>query len=298
MKLLTLLFWSSFLCHSPQALAAACCGGGFAAPALIAGDDSAQITSSIGYTDVAVDNVDSQGLWRAREEHQKVQTLRLEAATLIADRWQMGVAIPLIQRTYSGENSSGVGDVATTLGYEYLPDWDYNPYRPKGLGYAQITLPTGKSRAESENGLDSRGQGFWAVGVGTLLTKAWHRWDAFVSLEGHRSFAKDFKNGNMDGTLKPGYGSTFGGGTGYNTAAWRFGGSLLWSYEDAVEISPAGWSQGSVERYATATLAASYIPTDEWTGTLSYSDQTIFGEPVNTSLGRSVNLQLQRRWGR
>ncbi|KYG61651.1 hypothetical protein AZI86_18305 [Bdellovibrio bacteriovorus] len=281
-----------------QGVAAACCGGGFAAPALIVGDDKAQFTSSFGFTDVVVDNVDTQGQWRARDEHQKVQTLRVEAATLIADRWQMGLALPIIQRTYAGESSSGVGDVATTLGYEYLPDWDYNPYRPKGLGYLQITLPTGKSRAESENGMDSRGQGFWAAGVGTLLTKSWLRWDGFVSFEAHRSFEKEFENSHMKGKLKPGYGSTFGGGWGYNTAAWRFGGSVLWSYEDAVMIEPAGYSDGSVERYATASLSASYIPNDEWTGTMTYVDQTVFGEPINTSLGRGVTLQMQRRWGR
>lgn len=303
MKLSTLLSWSSLVlalltASSQEGWAAACCGGGFAAPALIVGDDKAQFTSSFGVTDVVVDNVDTQGLWRARDEHQKVQTLRFEAATLLTDRWQSGVAFPLIQRNYAGQNSTGVGDVATTLGYEYLPDWNYNPYRPRGLGYVQLTLPTGKSRAESENGIDSRGQGFWALGVGTLLTKSWMRWDAFLSAEAHRSFAKEFQNSNMKGTLKPGYGTTFGGGFGYNTAAWRFGGSVLWSYEDAITIEPAGWSQGSVERYASTSLSGSYIPNDDWTTSLTYVDQTIFGEPVNTSLGRGVTLQLQRRWGR
>jgi hypothetical protein len=299
MKPLFLSLWSSVLLLAPQAVfAAACCGGGFAAPALLVGDDRAQMTSSLAYTDVVVDNVDAQGTWRARDEHQKVQTLRIEAATLINDRWQMGAAVPVIQRTYSGQNSSGLGDVAATVGYEYLPDWDYNPYRPKGLGYMQITLPTGKSRAESETGLDSRGQGFLAVGFGTLLTKSWSRWDVFASVEAHRSFEKDFENSQAKGTLKPGYGSTFGGGVGFNTAVWRLGASVLWTYEDPIDITPVGWSSSSVERYATSSLVASYLPNEEWAGTLSYVDQTIFGEPVNTSLGRGVLVQLQRKWGR
>lgn len=298
MKWSTLLLWSSALFAAPDAFAAACCGGGFAAPALIVNDDRAQVTGSWGYTDVVVDNVDARGLWRSRDEHQKVQTLRIEAATLIADRWQTGISLPIIQRHYSGDTSSGLGDVATTLGYEYLPDWNYNPYRPKGLGFLQLTMPTGKSRAESENGLDSRGLGFWAVGVGTLLTKSWRRWDSFISLEGHKSFAKDFANSQTQGTLNPGYGTTFGGGAGYNLAKWRLGGSVLWTYEDPIEMQPAGWSAGSVERFATTSFTASYSPNDEWSGVLIFSDQTLFGEPVNTSLGKTVLLQLQRRWGR
>ncbi len=298
MKPLFLLLWSSFIFLPPAAFAAACCGGGFAAPALIAGDDRAQMTSSLAYTDVVIDNVDAQGVWRTRDDHQKVQTLRLEGATILSDRWQAGLALPIIQRNYSGQIYSGLGDIAANLGYEYLPDWDYNPYRPRGLGYLQITLPTGKSRAESENGLDSRGQGFWALGVGTLLTKSWKAWDAFLSFEGHRSFEKKFANSQASGTLKPGFGTTFGGGAGYNLSVWRLGLSVLWTYEDPIEMEPASWSAGSVERYATGTLAASYMPNDDWSGTLSYADQTAFGEPVNTSLGRSVNLQVQRRWGR
>lgn len=299
MKPSFLLFLSS-LCfiYGSVAQAAACCGGGFAAPALLLGDDRAQFSSSFSFTEVVVDNVDAQGFWRTRDEHQKVQTLRLEGATLLSDRWHIGASVPVIQRQYAGQNHTGFGDLAVNLGYEYLPDWNYNPYRPKGLGYMQLTAPTGKSRAESESGLDSRGQGFWALGLGTVLTKSWGAWDAFSSMEVHRSFAKDFANSQVQGTLKPGWGSTFGGGGGYNLKKWRYGVSILWTYEDPIEMEPSGWAQSSVERYATSTLVASYLPNDAWTGSLSYTDQTLFGEPVNTSLGKGVVLQVQRRWGR
>lgn len=299
MKPLFLLFLSSFgFFHGSVAQAAACCGGGFAAPALLIGDDRAQFSSSFSFTEVVIDNVDAQGFWRTRDEHQKVQTLRLEGARLLSDRWQLGASVPLIQRQYAGQNHAGFGDIAMNLGYEYLPDWSYNPYRPKGLGYLQITAPTGKSRAESETGLDSRGQGFWALGLGTVLTKSWGRWDAFSSVEVHRSFAKDFANSQVQGTLKPGWGSTFGGGGGYNLKKWRYGASVLWTYEDPIEMEPRGWAQSSVERYATTSLVASYLPNDDWSGSLSYTDQTLLGEPVNTSLGKGVLLQVQRRWGR
>lgn len=300
MKPWSLLLFSSFvfLGAAESAHAAACCGGGFAAPALLIGDDRLQLTSSYAFNEVVIDNVDSQGFWRTRDEHQKVQTLRFEGATLLSDLWQIGASVPVIQRTSAGQTNSGLGDVAVNLGYEYLPDWNYNPYRPRGLGYLQLTAPTGKSRAESENGLDSRGQGFWAVGLGTVLTKSWGRWDVFSSLEGHRSFEKKFSNSQVTGTLKPGWGTSFGGGVGYNLATWRLGSSILWTYEDPIEMEPRGWAQSSVERYATTSVVASYLPNDNWSGSLSYTDQTLFGEPVNTSLGRGVTLQVQRRWGR
>lgn len=298
MKLSSILLFSVLLLH-PRAWGAACCGGGFAAPSIIAGDDKAQITTSYAYSDVVVDNVDANGVWRKWDVHQQVQTFRMEGAHLISDRWQAGGTIPVVQRSRLDQNYSGLGDVSGSVAYEYLPDWDYNLYRPKGIGFFQLTLPTGKSRAESDiGGLDSRGNGFWAIGAGTLLTKAIGRWDLFSNLEIHRSFDKQFSNSQMSGKLKPGFGANFGCGGGYNLAVWRFGGSIIWSYEDPIDIQGATKIDGSVERYATASLSASYLASDIWAGTVTYSDQTLFGSPVNTSLGRTVAIQLQRRWGR
>jgi len=281
------------------AQAAACCGGGFALPSLIAGDDKAQISSSYSFSELAIDNVDSRGIWRKWDQHQSVQTFKIEGAHLLSDRWQAGLSVPIIRRSLTGQNYSGLGDVAASVAFEYLPDWDYNPIRPKGIGFFQLTTPTGKSKAESEvGGLDSRGNGFWAIGLGTLLSKSIRNVDGFVSLEGHRSLRKEFSNSQMNGTLNPGFGGSLGLGGGFNTRSWRFGTSITWFYEDPVSVRGNVNFDGFLERYATGVLAASYMPSDEWSGTLSYADQTLFGSPVNTSLGRTVALQLQRRWGR
>jgi hypothetical protein len=298
MKLWLLLF-SSFVFAPSLSWGAACCGGGFAAPTIIAGDDKAQLTTSYSFTEVAIDNVDSRGIWRKWDEHQMIQSFRIEGAHLISDRWQTGFALPLVQRSRMNEDFSGLGDISTTIGYEYLPDWDYNLIRPKGIGYIQLTLPTGKSRAESEvGGLDSRGNGFWALGLGTLLTKAVGKYDLFSSLEIHRSFSKSVSNSQIQGSLVPGLGGNLGLGGGYNLQSIRIGGSLTWTYEDPIDVRGNTSSKGLPERHTTALLSASYMTSDEWAGTLSYSDQTLFGSPVNTSLGKSVALMIQRRWGR
>lgn len=302
MKRLTLLYFSFlFLLFTPAlAWSAACCGGGFASPAIISGDDKAQLTSSYSFTEVRVDNVDSQGIWHSWDSHQQVQSIRIEGAHVFEDRWQAGFALPFISRNKEASSYSGLGDLSASLGYEYLPDWDYNPWRPKGIGFLQLTLPTGKSRADSEfGGLDSRGNGFWAIGAGTLLTKSWIQFDAFVLAEVHRSFSKSFSTSQVSGDLNPGVGGNLGCGFGYNLKDYRFGTGITWTYEDAIEMKTASSSApGSVERYATAQANVSYMANDDWSGTLSLTDQTLFGSPVNTSLGKGVAVQLQRRWGR
>lgn len=298
MKLSLLLPFSFFLL-ARTAWGAACCGGGFAAPSVISGDDRAQFSASYSSTNVVIDNVDPSGFWRRWDEHQQIRTMRIEGAHLISDRWQMGGALPFVSRSKQSQSYSGLGDLSATLAYEYLPDWDYNPVRPKGICFLQITAPTGKSKFESDvGGLDSRGNGLWAVGFGTLLTKAIGGWDAFANMEIHRSLEKTISSSQVNGTLKPGFGGNVGVGGGYNTASWRFGGSITWTYEDPIALRGSTNIEGSLERYATAVAAVSFLASDEWVGTLSYADQTLFGSPTNTSLGRTIAFQLQRRWGR
>lgn len=292
----------SGLFFQTQAHAAACCGGGFSAPAIISGDEKAKFSTSYSASETVVESVDTEGIWTQWGTNQRLQTLRLEAARVFWDRYQFGVSIPVLMRSRANQSYSGLGDISTTLGYEVLPDWDYNPWRPKGIGFIQLTLPTGKAKADSEvGGLDSRGNGFWALGAGGMLSKSWDALDVLLSLEVHRSFSRRFANSQLQGTLEPGTGGSLGFGGGYSWGEFRLGSQIVWSYEDAVRTTAADgliMNEGFVERYATASVGLSYRANDEWSGTLSYTDQTLFGSPVNTSLGRGLVLLLQRSWAR
>jgi hypothetical protein len=228
------------------------------------------------------------------------QTFKIEAAHIFQDRWQAGISIPVVDRSLAGDSSSGLGDVAGTLGYEYLPDWDYNPWRPRGLGFLQLTVPSGKAVYEADDTylLDSRGRGFLALGAGTMLTKTFRKWDFFSEFDMHKSFAKNYSNSQSQGTLIPGYGGNFGLGCGYNLATLRFGTAVNWTYEDPVAVEGTIASSGSPQQLTTATLSASYLFDGEWATTVVYADQTLFGSPLNTSLGRGVTVLLQKHWMR
>lgn len=291
MKPLFLLITS--LLFSSEVWASACCGGSLAAPSMILGDDAAQITASYSYAQVVAE-VGTQNDWHKIENELATQTYRIDVAHIFADRWQAGLSLPLVKRNFAEDSSTGVGDVSTTIAYEYLPDWDYNPWRPKGLGYLQLTAPTGRSIHESQDvlQLDARGRGFWTLGAGTVLTKIIGKWDLFSNIEAHRSFERE----HQGRTLNPGWGGSVGVGTGYNIKDYRVGASLAWNYEDPIESRGSTNSRGTLQRFATAALSASYVFPQEWSVSATYSDQTLFGSPVNTSLGRGVLLTAQKRW--
>jgi hypothetical protein len=299
-RLACLSVFSLALLAGPQVtFAAACCGGSFAAPSLIVGDDKAQVTASYGHSQIT-DDVGTDTLWRKRSSKESSETWKLDAAHLISDQWQVGLSVPVVRRSRSSAGSTGLGDISGTLGYEFLPEWDYNPWRPRGLGYLQLTAPTGKAinEADAAYQLDSRGRGFWAAGLGTVLTKTLGALDIFASLDAHRSFAKNFQNSLSSGRLEPGFGGSAGFGAGYSVSDFRVGASLAWTYEEAVNVVGTTSSRGAPQRFATASLSGSYLFHRAWAATLTYSDQTKFGAPLNTSLGRGGVLLVQKRWER
>lgn len=282
-----------------SALAAACCGGGLPVPALILGDEKANFASSLTLSEIGTD-VSANGVWKDRTNKENAETLRFDAAHIFNDRYQYGMSVPVLRRERVN-NDLGFGDVALNGGYEFLTDWDYHPIRPRGVGFIQLVLPTGKSIQEAQtlDQVDSRGRGFWALGIGSAFTKVRGKFDAIAIFDVHHSFQKNGASspaGIID--LKPGWGGTATVGAGYTFGDFRFGGAGSWIYEDAVNISGAVMSRGDVVRWAVATFSAVYSPNDDWTGSLSYSDQTLLGSPTNTALARSIQFNIQKRWAR
>jgi hypothetical protein len=283
-------------------MAASCCGAGFTIPSIITSDDKAQLALSYTYSKVHAD-VLPNGDWRERRQDDHSQIVKLEGAHIFEDRWQAGLSLSFQQRQRSGamaDQARGLGDITGQLGYEYLPDWNYNPYRPKGIGYLSLIAPTGRSVNESTDGsgIDARGRGFWGIGLGTILTKNWGGWDANSNLEIHQSFPKSVHNQQIDGTLHPGRGGSFALGSGFNWNDVRLGGLINWIYEDPINVNGTPASTGSLQRYCNGTIVLSYLLETNATASISYTDQTLLGSPSNTTLSKSVTLFFQQRWER
>lgn len=290
-----LLFFSVGALGGLEARGAACCGGGSSAPALILGDDRAILTTSYALARVT-DDVGSDGLWRRRDGRDLGETFRIDAAHIFADRWQAGAGLPITRRTRGSEQATGAGDLSATLGYEYLPEWEYHPFRPRGMGFLQLIAPTGKSIYDSESPLDARGRGFWSMGAGTVLTKISGPWDLAATLEYHRASARSSTIAGAPATLRPGFGGRAELAAGWSAGPWRLGAALAGLREDAVAVEGPIPSAGAEQRLATGTLTASYAFPGEWSATLAFADQTAFGAPSSTSLEKSFAVSLQKRW--
>lgn len=294
-----LLFCLGFF-SAKQAQGAACCGGGSSQANILASDDRSHFSFMNSYSDAFVDYVDSQNQWFLADESTITSTIKLDGAVLLSDLWQLGFSVPFIQKSKYGESRSDFGDLSGSLGYEYLPDWDYDPYRPRGVGYIQLVFPTGtpNEAAVDPYKLDTRGRGFWQLGAGTVLSKVRGKWDGSFSAEVHKAFSKEVSNSEFKGTLTPGWGGQASLGLGYNLSSWRTGVGLSGVYEDPTQVEGSIHSLGLLKRLIVGSASLGYsfpeVEGSRWSSNLIYSDQTLFGNPYNTSLERSISITLQK----
>jgi len=291
---------------SKSALAAPCCGGASALPSLITGDDQAQMSFASSAGGV-VSDVSPQGVptVRVAGDSETIQTMTLGGAYRVLDRFQMGAEIPLISRERStsaiSAQAAGLGDVRLDTAYEFLPEWSYSTWRPHGLVFFQMNLPTGPSiyDASSPYLLDARGRGFFSTALGLVFVKGIGNFDFLLSGEIHRSFPRTMDNG--DGTtteLIPSYGASGVAGVGYTpgSGSWRIGVNLSPVFEGPIEAQGEINSVSDNQLVWNTCLALGYSISSDLSAVLVYTDQTLLGPSQNVSLSRTVAVNLQKRW--
>lgn len=292
-----LLIFSIFI--SISAHAASCCGGGASNTVIITNNDQTQVTTSMTFSSVHAE-ARSDGKWQKLDGDKTKETFTIEGSTLLSDRTQGGLSIPLQKNSYesSGQtfDGSGVGDIKLSAAYEAVTNWDYSKYRPKVYVYSQLQVPSGKSIYETQNiqAIDSTGTGLWGLSMGSMALKTFKKWDAIGIVSVQKLFSNEF-----DGVhIEPGNVYQVSLGVGYNYKDLRIGINNLAYLQDSGNTSGTVDSKISIERYISSTLVVSYLVEEDLSVTASYMDQTLLGKPVNTQLSRAIFVSLQKRWAR
>ncbi|MBC7690625.1 MAG: hypothetical protein H7222_02560 [Methylotenera sp.] len=288
--------------------AAACCAGSGAAPSVISGDDVAQVSVSAARGTV-IGDAPAEGLpvFRNGATSEVTEIYLLSGAILVADRWQVGAGVPILRHEAAAKStgsSSGLGDIRLNGAYEFLPEWTYSAWKPRGFGFLQFTLPTGTSvyDTQSAGAVDALGKGFYSLGAGSLLVKRWSAWDTYAIPEVHFSFRRTFRNENAE-QLQIGSGSgasvSWGVGMSPGEGNFRIGLRLQPLYESPKGVVSDGATSRSGHQLSWNTaLEATYLVSTAWAINGMYVDQTLLGPAVNTTLSRTLALGLQRRWER
>lgn len=298
MKLLLFFFLNLI---SSQVFAAACCGGGSALPSLITTDDRSQFISSLSLGEVVVDSVNGAGYWFRNNQHQQVQTLKFDYAYVLDSDIQFGVTIPIVSKKFVDQSYSGLSDIQMNVGYEYLPELEYNLLKPKGFVYSGLIFPTGQSQYTSQHsGLDSRGKQLWGLTLGHVLTKTVFNYDFIQIIDLHHYFDQSITSPTSDSVkVHHGLGGQFNIGAGYNWSKELLGFQMGWVYEDRISVKNQLINDsGFVEKYGQVSINYAYMLTDVTGFSVGYTDQTLLGSPENTSLSKTLSFQYTQRWTR
>lgn len=274
------------------AWAASCCGGSIGAPGLILGDEKTLIQSSFVMVEIT-DEVDAKSRWRKHLVNETIETFRLEASAVFQDRWQAGLSTRVIKRNRKTDSRTGLGDLGMVVGYEALPEWEYSWWKPKAVVFSQIVLPTGRPVEQSRDRdlLDVTGKGFASLGVGSTLSKNIGVLSYTASFEVHRYVQRYFDQ--IESQLNPGLGNSFGFSVGGDVSNFWIGTGLNWIHEDAITNEKSGQRHRASETYTNWTLTMTRSLGHHWAASIAFLDQTSFGAPSNTNLGRGLSLQLQ-----
>ena len=296
----------------PVAHAAPCCAGGGSLPAMITGDEASQLTLTTSAGTV-IGDAPAEGIpvFRSSRVRETSQLLKLDAATVFSgafDRWQAGVSVPMLRHDYwratSGSNSAmAPGDVQLGTAFEFLPEWSYSEWKPKGFVFAQLTLPTGRSIYESTatDAVDVTGKGFTTASAGVILVKRWSVWDASLSAQVSHSMGRDFAAlpGGEPLSVAPFWGASAGASVGWSRGAFRAGLRLQPTYVQALTTTaPSSVSVSSCKLTWDTGLDLTWLVHDDWSLSGAYVDQTLLGPAVNASLSRTVAVTLLHRWPR
>jgi hypothetical protein len=273
---------------------APCCAGSTALPSLITGDEKTLINASVSFGSVIGDApAVGKGVPVFRDTFSKNEirkTMNLGVATLISDRWQVGVSIPVVQNDISTTNnqeiSTQLGDVSATLGFESLPEWEYSLWTPRIYSFVQWVAPTGRSMENSQTRFasDVSGVGYYQLHLGAVAIKRWADWDANVVLKaGHDlNFGANLLNSSL--------------GAGYSFAdRWRVGASLETQYTSTQQM---GVSETAAKLVWNTGATVTCLVGSDSSLVVGYMDQTLMGPAYNTTLARTANLSFQRRFER
>lgn len=232
-------------------------------------------------------DVSATGLWRKRSQTDSLsQSMRVDVAFLVSDSWQTGISSSIA----NGRGQWGLGDTQAVTAYEFLPELDFSVWKPKGLWFFKLTFPTGNSIYD-DGYTNLMGRGFWTPASGLLFTKIIGSWDFSLAGEIHKSL--DRKSGAT--LIVPGWGTIASLDFGYSYRSVRLAFAISSAYEEPIATSN---DRGNEQAFAEGSLKLNYSVTDNYILSLAYSDQTWFGNPMNTALSRAVNVNLAKTWPR
>lgn len=301
-KYLVLIIIGQFLFSCTSVKAASCCGGGSSMPGPMTGDHMAQINTGLSHS-ALTHSVDDKGEFRklSNDKIEITESFNISIHYLLSDLWQIRFGAPFKKNTLQNkvvhETSQGIGDIKTSLMYEFLPEYFYHPFKPRGFIFFEQSFNNSKSIYEAEKPYltDAMGSGFYTSSLGLYFFKSVESWDISVSGEYHFSRPERFENNsNNKFKVEPGDGYSLAISCGYSPIFkpdLHFGVSLSYLRENASYIFGDVVSRTLAKTIYESSLSIGHL-FNSVSYSLVFSDQSFLGLGENVFTAKSITLNM------
>ena len=281
--------------NSSDAFSSSCCGGGSSSSLIITGDNKAEM--SLGYSfrsDIGQTNQDGWSTFNSDQIKDQKQSINVQGQYQLSESWQIALKLSFIEKELKksgiSENNTGLGDVDLQTSYEYLPEYTYREYKPRGFLYSKISIPMSKNLYDSESNIfaDVRGSGLYSLSVGNFLLKKINSFTFKLTTEWTHLFGEKYSTFKLHDYEK--FTLPLGLSYGAEDSDFSFGVTDTFSYQTNKKLSGSINSKSSQEYFWEMSFFVNYGPNRDELWSLSYSDSTLQGKNVNSPLYRSVGL--------
>jgi hypothetical protein len=284
-----------FIILSARSYASSCCGGGGSSSMIITADNKMEM--SLGYSfrkDIGLTNSQGYSSLNSEQIRDESQNVDLGIHYQLLDYWQLASRVSLkskdIKKSGKSESETGLSDIDIQASYEYLPEFNYSLWKPRGFLYSKLSIPTSKSLYDSQTPLftDVRGAGLYSFSVGHFHQKKWGEWTVKLSTEVSHFFGKKYSNLKLEDYHK----LLVPMGVSYapENSDFSFGVNDTFTYQTPKKTTGTISSTSQKEYFWELGFFVNYMQNREAIWSLSYSDSSLVGKSINSPLYRTVSL--------
>ena len=299
-SLVILLFIALFSLDAGPLMAAACCGGSSVAP-LIMSKEAQSIVSFSMVKDSITHNASSSGevQKKSSEFNTIIDQLNISGIYSLTPFIQIAGLVTYLnkysQTTNFSESSSGIKNATLQMNYEFMPEYFYSLWRPRGFVFLNLTLPVGKSIYESSKAYqtDALSSGQYSSNFGVLFKKNWSEWDFSFATSIAHYFSRNFKQNseiiNVGGNQQ--ISCNLEAGFSPNSGALRLGVSLDFAYQSKKEISE---SSLTTKNYHLGLGLSGIYQFSNFIIGINFLDQSYFSIAKNKALTKAIGIKLNK----
>lgn len=295
MKQVFLTIFSSVFFNN--AFAGSCCGGGSSSSLILISDNKEEYGIGMSFrNDVGQTDSDGYSSFYSGQTKDQQLNLNIQYQRIIADRFQAAFKTSFVQKDINKSNihetKNGPGDIELQGTYEFLPEYTYSMFKPRGFVYLKQGIPLSRSLYNSQSAVfsDVTGSGFYSTSIGSFFLKHVSDYNLKLSLEWQHFYSRSFGAltvANYEKFYVP-------IGISYAIPASKFALGLgqNFNYQSPKRFSGSVNGSSNKEYFWETNFNITYSVNLTQNVSMSYSDSTLTGKNVNSPLYRSIGISF------